>query len=64
MNKDIVKKVFVIGMIFFVMEVVISIIYMFINNFLKVYGGDLVIGVMIVFIFILLMFMMFVFGLN
>ena len=64
LNKDIVKKVFAIGMTPFAMEVAISITHMFTNNSLKVYGGDLAIGAMTALTSILLMFMMPVFGLN
>ncbi|OJT71559.1 hypothetical protein BM531_23340 [Clostridioides difficile] len=55
MNKDIVKKVFAIGMTPFAMEVAISITHMFTNNSLKVYGGDLAIGAMTALTSILLM---------
>lgn len=64
LDKNIIKKIFAIGVTPFAMEVAISITHVLTNNSLKVYGGDLAIGAMTALTSILLMFMMPVFGLN
>lgn len=60
----IIRKIIILGISPFIMELATSFVSLIMNNYLKIYGGDLAIGAMTAINSIILIFIMPIFGIN